>query len=96
MSNDAPVCPKCGSKKTKSIYYSCPAQADCLDCGYRYEFGEGIKVLGLKEAITRRPKLYEEYRCHKCGKYNLGIENYHLKEDKNLICLCPKTTKENS
>ena len=82
-----PKCPKCGSEKTSATYYSCPAQADCSDCGFHYEFGEGPRIIFLAEGIKTRPQMYKEYLCSKCGKYKLEA---HLEEDKIFVCTCDK------
>lgn len=94
---DIPVCPKCGSVKTSCIGYSCPAIAICDDCGHSYEFGEGIRVLGVKESIERRPSMYKEYLCEKCNKYRILIDTKNLsEEDKEMLCTCHQNNiKEN-
>ena len=54
-------CQKCVEPKT--LYYSCPMQGDCPNCGDRLEDTDGgIKVLEVKEAFEARPEMYINWK----------------------------------
>lgn len=84
------ICPICKCEEVTAIYYSCPAQADCKNCGHRYEFGAGIRILGLAEGMKKRPQLYEGYICEQCGGYIGPIDNMDAlsEEDLKVLCRC--------
>jgi len=89
------VCPQCCCSEVSWIGYSCPAQATCAKCGTRYEFGGGIKLMGFREGIERRPQLYENLRCDTCGKYRLGVYSKLedlTDKDKEILCVCIEET----
>ena len=68
------TCTKCGEVEPKVIYYSCPAQADCPNCGERLEDPDGgIKILSLEESIVARPSLYTDEFLEK-GTHRLTPE----------------------
>ena len=87
------ICPSCGCEEVSAIYYSCPAQADCKNCGTHYEFGDGIKVLSLFEGVKKRPYFYEEYKCEACGLYKFLLDVCETEEDRELICKCEEDSK---
>jgi len=84
------ICPQCKCEEASAVYYSCPAQADCKNCGHRYEFGEGIRIIGLAEGMKLRPQMYEGYICEQCGKYCGPIRDFEelCDEDKEAVCTC--------
>jgi len=86
------ICPNCKCEETSWIGYYCPAQAICSKCNTKYEFGFGIRLLGLAEGIKRRPQMYEKSLCKKCNKYKIEIKNIEelSEEDKQLLCTCER------
>ena len=54
-------CSNHGRVHPKLIYYSCPAQADCPECGENMvDKNGGINVLSVSEAIVKRPQMYSK------------------------------------
>lgn len=64
-----------------SIYYSCPLQGDCPECGERLEEINGsIKVLEAKEAFEARPEMYAKWKEEEPEEYEKSIwkEEYEV------------------
>lgn len=85
------ICPNCKSGEVSAVYYSCPPQTDCAKCNTHYEYGQGIRIIGLAEGIKLRPQMYKEYVCKTCGKYTGPYKMEELsEEDKLMLCICKK------
>tara|TARA_Y100000310_G_C20502622_1_gene724772 strand:- start:737 stop:1003 length:267 start_codon:yes stop_codon:yes gene_type:complete len=57
------VCPVHGEVKPKTLYYSCPLQGSCPECGAMMEDTSpdaGIKILSEEESRAKRPWMYED------------------------------------